>query len=61
MTIDYKGESVETGYNVTYLIDACRAINTDLVALHFQGNDGICIVRQPGDDISTWLVMPMRI
>jgi len=61
MTIEYKGESVETGYNVTYLIDACRAINTDLVALHFQGNDGICIVRQPGDDISTWLVMPMRI
>ncbi|MBX2869900.1 MAG: DNA polymerase III subunit beta [Acidiferrobacterales bacterium] len=61
MEIDYKGDSVETGYNVTYLIDACRAITTDQVALHFQGNDGICIVRQPGDEISTWLVMPMRI
>ncbi len=61
MAVDYKGESVETGYNVTYLIDACRAISTEQVALHFQGNDGICIVRQPGDEISTWLVMPMRI
>ncbi|NND00924.1 MAG: DNA polymerase III subunit beta [Gammaproteobacteria bacterium] len=61
MDVDFSGDSVETGYNVSYLIDACRVVATDQVWLHFQGNDGICIVRQPGDDISTWLVMPMRI
>ena len=61
LPIDFNGESVETGYNVTYLIDATKAISTPTAKLHFQGNDGICIFKQPGDERSTWLVMPMRI
>ena len=61
LEISYDGDSLETGYNVTYLIDAVRAVNTSDIILHFQGNDGICIFKQPGDERSTWLVMPMRI
>ncbi len=61
MAVEYSGDSVETGYNVTYLIDAAKAITGDRAELHFQGNDGICILKQPGDSRSTWLVMPMRI
>ena len=61
MAVEYKGDSVETGYNVAYMIDAARVISGDDVELHFQGNDGICIMKQPGDEVSTWLVMPMRI
>lgn len=61
MGVEYKGDSIETGYNVAYLIDAARVISGEKVELHFQGNDGICILKQPGDDVSTWLVMPMRI
>lgn len=61
MAVEYKGDSVETGYNVAYMIDAARVISGDDVELHFQGNDGICIMKQPGDEASTWLIMPMRI
>ncbi len=61
LEIDYNGENVETGYNVSYLIDAARVISTESVELHLQGSDGICIVKQPDDNRSTWLVMPMRI
>ena len=61
LAIDYKGDSLETGYNVIYLNEAAKVINGDTIDLNFQGNDGICILRQPGDDSSTWLVMPMRI
>ena len=61
MEVDYSGDTIETGYNVTYLTDASRVIDTDLVSLNFQGNDGICILRQPEDENSVWLVMPMRI
>ena len=61
LEVSYHGDSLETGYNVTYLIDATRAVNTSNIKLHFQGNDGICIFKQPGDERSTWLVMPMRI
>ena len=61
MEVEYTGDSIETGYNVTYLTDAARVIDTEKVSLSFQGNDGICILRQPEDDASVWLVMPMRI
>jgi DNA polymerase-3 subunit beta len=61
LEIDYKGDSIETGYNISYLIEAARVVNTDTVELHLQGNDGICIIKQPEDDRSTWLIMPMRI
>ena len=59
--LDYAGETVETGYNITYLIDAARVISSEVMELHLQGNDGICIIKQPDDDRSTWLIMPMRI
>ena len=61
MEIDYSGEKMETGYNVAYLIDAARVLQTEDAELHLQGNDGICIIKQPDDDRSIWLVMPMRI
>ncbi len=61
MGIDYNGNKVETGYNVSYLIDAARVVNGEKIELHLQGNDGICIIRQPNEQNSTWLVMPMRI
>jgi len=61
MEVEYSGDSVETGYNVSYLIDAAKVVSGDTIDLHFQGNDGICILKQPADDLSTWLVMPMRI
>jgi len=59
--LDYSGETVETGYNITYLIDAARVISSEDMELHLQGNDGICIIKQPDDSRSTWLIMPMRI
>lgn len=61
LAISYTGEVIKTGYNVSYLIDAARAINHENVELHFHGNDGICILKQPEEPESTWLVMPMRV
>ena len=61
ITVEYDGAPIETGYNVSYLIDAAKAIAGDTVILNFQGNDGICILNQPDDEVSIWLVMPMRI
>ena len=61
MPIEYEGETLETGYNVTYLNEAAKVVSGETINLHFQGNDGICILKQPDDELSTWLVMPMRI
>ncbi len=61
MAVEYSGEPVESGYNVGYLVEAARASQNDIVELHLQGNDGICVIKEPGDERTTWLIMPMRI
>ena len=61
VAVEYSGEPVEVGYNVVYLIDVTRASNSETIELHLQGNDGICVVKQPNDERTTWLIMPMRI
>ncbi len=61
LEIDYDGAVVGTGYNISYLIDAAKAITTEDIELHIQGNEGICIMKQLGDEPSVWLVMPMRL
>lgn len=60
LELAYSGEKLTTGYNLHYLIEATRAVSTDEIEMHFQGNNGICIIREPGDQQSVWLVMPMR-
>ena len=61
LEIDYKDDGIETGYNISYLIDAARVVGKETLELHLQGNDGICIIKEPDDERSTWLIMPMRI
>ena len=61
MAVEYKGESVESGYNVVYLIDAARASDSESIELHLQGKDGLCVIKQPKDERTIWLIMPMRI
>ena len=62
MEIEYAGEQVETGYNVFYLIEAARAASGETLQLNLEGgNDGICIMKQPDDPLSMWLVMPVRL
>ncbi len=59
--IDYSGAAFEAGYNISYLMDPARAATTEELELHFQGNEGICVIKQPGDEQSIWLVMPRRL
>ncbi len=57
---EYSGEPIETGFNIKYLIEATKAVSESDAKLCFQGNEGIVIVQQPGDDVTQWLVMPLR-
>lgn len=61
MAVEYSGEPMEAGYNVVYLVEAARASHSETVELHLHGNDGICIIKQPNDERTIWLIMPMRI
>jgi DNA polymerase-3 subunit beta len=59
--IDYKGEELEIGFNVTYLLDALTAVDTETVELGLTDANSSCLIRSPGTTQSRYVVMPMRL
>ncbi|MXZ80244.1 MAG: DNA polymerase III subunit beta [Gammaproteobacteria bacterium] len=61
MEVEYDGPEILCGYNVIYLLDAAKTIETEKADVLLDDKGHICYFRQPGDEHSLWLVMPMRI
>lgn len=59
--VSYTGDEVEIGFNVTYLLDALSAIETDQVELGFTDANSSCLIRAPGLAQARYVVMPMRL
>ena len=61
LEVEYSGEDIEIGFNVNYLLDALGAVEGDDVTLSVQDSNSSCLIRQPGNEDSTFVVMPMRL
>ena len=61
LEVEYSGEDIEIGFNVNYLLDALGAVEGDNVTLSVQDSNSSCLIRQPGNDDCTFVVMPMRL
>jgi DNA polymerase-3 subunit beta len=61
LEISYKGDDIEIGFNVNYLLDALGAIESDEVSLAVVDGNSSCLLREPGNDESKYVVMPMRL
>ena len=61
LEVEYSGEDIEIGFNVNYLLDALGAVEGDDVTLSVQDSNSSCLIRQPGNDDCTFVVMPMRL
>jgi DNA polymerase-3 subunit beta len=61
LAVEYAGEDIEIGFNVNYLLDALGAVEGDDVTLSVQDSNSSCLIRQPGNDDCTFVVMPMRL
>jgi DNA polymerase III subunit beta len=59
--VDYKGEELEIGFNVTYLLDALSAVATETVEIGLTDANSSCLIRSPGVTSSRYVVMPMRL
>ena len=59
--VEYNGEPIEIGFNVSYLLDVLGVIRTDNVILDFIDANSSCLIRDPDDDHSRYVVMPMRL
>ena len=61
LEVEYSGEDIEIGFNVNYLLDALGAVDGEEVCLSVQDSNSSCLIRQPGKDDCTFVVMPMRL
>jgi DNA polymerase-3 subunit beta len=61
LDIDYGGDSIEIGFNVTYLIDVLGNMGQDMVKLELADSNSSALVTIPDNASFKYVVMPMRI
>ncbi|MFM2036581.1 MAG: hypothetical protein RL459_1846 [Pseudomonadota bacterium] len=61
LDIDYGGDSIEIGFNVTYLIDALVNMDQDMVQLELTDGNSSALFTIPDNPNFKYVVMPMRI
>ncbi len=59
--IDYSGDTIEVGFNVTYLMDALSNISQDMVKIELQDGNASALITVPEQTGFKYVVMPMRI
>lgn len=61
LEIDYAGDTIEIGFNVTYLMDALNNIDQDMVRIELQDGNSSALITVPEQPGFKYVVMPMRI
>ena len=61
LDIDYAGDSIEIGFNVTYLIDVLINMTQDMVTLELSDGNSSALFTIPDNTTFKYVVMPMRI
>ncbi len=59
--VNYSGDSLEIGFNVTYLLDALGALSGELVKLSFTDPNSSCLIQESEGEWLKYVVMPMRL
>ena len=61
LDIDYGGDAIEIGFNVSYLIDALANMGQDMVKIDLADGNSSALMTIPDNDRFKYVVMPMRI
>ncbi len=61
LDIDYGGDSIEIGFNVTYLIDALTNMTQEMVRIELSDSNSSALLTIPDNATFKYVVMPMRI
>jgi DNA polymerase III subunit beta len=59
--IDYTGDSIEIGFNVTYLIDVLANMEQEMARIELSDSNSSALFTLPEDSSFKYVVMPMRI
>ena len=61
LEVDYDGDAIDIGFNVTYLIDVLANMGQEMVKLELQDSSASVLISVPGHPGFKYVVMPMRI
>ncbi|MGA9853137.1 MAG: DNA polymerase III subunit beta [Gammaproteobacteria bacterium] len=59
--VQYQGGDLEIGFNVTYLLDALQALESEQVHVTLTDANSSCLIRAPENEHCRYVVMPMRL
>jgi DNA polymerase-3 subunit beta len=59
--VDYAGEALEIGFNVSYLLDVLSVLGGDKVKLSLSDSNSSALLEEAEDSDSRYVVMPMRL
>lgn len=59
--VDYTGEALEIGFNVSYLLDALAAIEGPGVKFYLSDPGSSCLLRDADDQSGQYVISPMRL
>jgi DNA polymerase-3 subunit beta len=61
LEVDYKGDALDIGFNVNYLLDALNNVAGDKVSCSFGDSASSALLHFPSEPDFRYVVMPMRI
>ena len=61
LELEYEGESLEIGFNVSYLIDALAMLPSETADIFLTDSSSSCLIQPHGRSGCQFVVMPMRL
>ena len=61
VSVNYSGEDLEIGFNVSYLIDVLNVISSPEVRITLSNSNSSALVSGAADSGAVYVVMPMRL
>lgn len=61
VAVDYSGDSLEVGFNVSYLQDVTNAITHESIKITLSDSNSSALLEEPENSDTLYVVMPMRL
>ena len=61
VAITYAGESLEIGFNVSYMIEALNTLKEDEIQIKLADSNSSALMQAKGDESTLYVIMPMRL
>lgn len=61
VVVDYIGDEIEVGFNVSYLQDVTNVIDSENIKITLADNNSSALIEEPENTDSVYVVMPMRL